>query len=356
MKILAPIINVLVLITLLGCSKSKNNELTETADLLEIKGADMSYLPEIRQSGISFYNDKNQAEDMLLTLKKSGVNVIRLRIWNNPAEPNSSFSSVKNLSDEIKRLGLKVMITVHYSDNWADPGKQTKPLKWQGISFNQLKDSVFNYTQKIVREINPEYIQIGNEINNGLLWPEGNSSNLLQMKQLLQKGASAVRATNNKTKIIIHYAGYANAINFYAAIADIDYDIIGLSYYPMWHGKDLNELQQTLITLSANQKKPIFIAEASYPFTHNWNDWTNNIIGSDSQILSQYPATPQGQKNYLNMLIAMVKTVPNGIGVCYWGSDMVSYKGARATNGSSYENQAFWDFNNKSLPVLEAFN
>lgn len=322
---------------------------------ITIKGADMSYLPEIRQSNAVFYNADNQPEDMLLTLKKAGVNTIRLRIWNNPIESNSNFLSVKNLSNEIKNMGMKVMITVHYSDTWADPSQQTKPIQWQNISFNQLKDSVYQYTKKIVTAINPHYIQIGNEINGGLLWNEGNITNITQMKQLLEKGTLAVRNTNTTTKIIIHYAGFDGASAFYQNITDLDYDIIGLSYYPMWHGKNLEHLKQSLQSLSSTYNKSIFIAETSYPFTFSWNDWTNNIIGNNTQILPEYAATPQGQKDFLNKIKSIINDVPKAIGFCYWGSEFVSYKGNNATNGSSYENQAFWDFNNKILPVIECY-
>jgi arabinogalactan endo-1,4-beta-galactosidase len=337
-----------------SCSK-KGNDVIVPEKKIEIKGADISFLPEIRQSGKTFYNSNNQPEDIIQTLKKAGVNTVRLRLWKNPAEPNSNFENVKNITNEAKSLGLKVMITVHYSDTWADPSKQAKPLQWQNVDYNSLLDSVSVYTKKIVAEINPDYISIGNEINNGFLWPEGSISNLLQMKSLLRKAISAVRQTNINTKIIIHYAGFENANTFYSNLTDLDFDIIGLSYYPMWHGKNLDALQQSLKTISQIAGKPIFIAETSYPFTLGWNDWTNNVIGLDTQILPEFSATPQGQKDYLNKLIEIIKDVPNGIGFCYWGGEWVSYKGNNATNGSSWENQAFWDFDNHALPVLDAY-
>lgn len=339
----------------ISCSKETGNDIIIPENVLEIKGADMSFLPEIRQSGLVLKNASNQPEDMLLTLKNSGVNVIRLRLWKNPSETYANFSSVKNLAQEIQNLGMKVLLTVHYSDTWADPGNQTKPGQWQGVPFNQLKDSVYFYTKKIVSEINPEYIQIGNEINQGFIWPEGNISNPTQFKELLQKGIIAVRETNTQTKIIIHYAGFESANQFYTSISNLDYDLIGLSYYPMWHGKNLETLKQNLITISNTHNKPIFIAETSYPFTLGWNDYTNNVIGLESQILQQFSATPQGQKDYLNKIIAIMDEVPKGIGFCYWGSEWISYKGNTASNGSSYENQAFWDFENKSLPILTCF-
>jgi len=346
----------LITISLLSCSGSDEQEEVITDDKsLEIKGADMSLLPEIRQSGIVFYNQNNQSEDPLQSLKNAGVNVVRLRIWKDPASPNSGFKSVMNLSKEIKSLGLKTLLSVHYSDTWADPGKQTKPGRWKNANFEQLKDSVYTYTKKIITDINPDYIQIGNEINSGLLWPDGNISNISQMKSLLQIGIKAVRETNSKTKIIIHFAGINNADWFFTNLSDLDYDIIGISYYPIWHGKDLNALQQTLTSLSAKNDKDIFIAETAYPFTLDWNDFTNNIIGLSSQILPEYPASPQGQKDFLNKISNLIKDVPGGIGYCYWGSEWVSYKGSTATDGSPWENQSFWDFSNKSLPVWEAF-
>ena len=143
----------------------------------ELKGADISFLPEIRTSPVILYNRKNQPEDILLTLKNSGVNTVRIRLWKNPTEANSNFETVKALAQECKNLGLKVHLTVHYSDTWADPGNQVTPVEWQSLTSDQLCDSVEAYTRKIMLEINPEYFQIGNEINNGFLWPQGSFSN-----------------------------------------------------------------------------------------------------------------------------------------------------------------------------------
>ncbi|MDX2301382.1 MAG: glycosyl hydrolase 53 family protein [Microscillaceae bacterium] len=337
-----------------SCSKNANNT-PKPNKTLEIKGADMSFLPEIRQSGIILQNQEDQTEDMLMTLKKSGVNVIRLRLWKNPESSNSDFATVKALAQEIKSLGMQVLLSVHYSDSWADPAKQTKPAAWQNISFDQLLDSVYQYTQKIMAEITPEYIQIGNEINGGFLWPDGSISNFSQFKQLLNQGIKAVKESNTSTKIIIHYAGYENADPFFSKISSLDFDIIGISYYPRWHGKDLQALEVNLKFISERHDKPILIAETSYPFTLNWNDWTNNIIGETNQILNEFEASPEGQKAFLNKIKEISLDVPECVGFCYWGGEWVSYKGTTSTEGSTWENQAFWNFENKSLPVLEAY-
>lgn len=328
----------------------------QPAKVLEIRGADFSFLPEVRQSGQIFYNQNNVAEDMLTTFKNAGGNVVRLRLWVNPATPTSGFDSVKNLAQEIKNKGMKVMISVHYSDSWADPGNQTKPAAWQNDTFEQLKTDVYNYTKQIVSQINPEYIQIGNEINNGMLWPEGNIQNLAQFKGLLQSGISAVRDTNTSTKIIIHFAGIDGSQAFFNNISDLNFDIIGLSYYPIWHGKDLTQLQNSMTALSNSSNKPILIAETSYPFTFNWNDQTQNIVGDNSQIIAQFPATEAGQRDFLKKIKQISTEVPKGIGFCYWGTEWTAYKGTTATDGSSYENQALWKFNNKAVPAMEAFN
>lgn len=327
----------------------------EPSKILEIRGADFSLLPEVRQSGQTFFNQNNTAEDMLTTFKNAGGNVVRLRLWVNPATPTSGFNSVKTLAQEIKSKGLKVMITVHYSDSWADPGQQTKPAVWQNHNFEQLKTDVSNYTRQIITEINPEYIQIGNEINSGILWPEGNIQNLAQLRALLQSGISAVRDANPNTKIVLHYAGIEGAQNFFSQILDLNFDIIGISYYPVWHGKDLNAVQNTLTTISNNLNKPVFIAETSYPFTLGWNDQTHNVIGDNSQIISQYPATETGQKDFLNKIKQISKDVPKGIGFCYWGTEWTAYKGTSATDGSSYENQAMWNFSNRAVSGMEVF-
>lgn len=345
------------ILALFNLNCTKNNILNNTTSpTLFIKGVDASFIPEIRTTNLSFYNAENVKEDMLLTLKNAGVNTIRLRIWNNPTNGHSNFAEVKAFADEVKQLNMKVWLTVHYSDTWADPGAQTKPMAWSNINFSRLKDSVYYFTKTIVTSINPDYIQIGNEINNGFLWPEGSTNYMNQMVQLLQSGTKAVRDVNTNCKIMIHHAGYKNAEWFFSQIKTVDYDLIGISYYPTWHGKGLDTLQTNLINLNTLFKKPVVIAETSYPFTFGYNDWTNNIIGDSSQILPQFTATEQGQKEYLQAIFNLTKSTPNALGFCYWGGDYVSFKGNQAKDGSSYENQAFWNFNNKALPVLQIYN
>ncbi|OIQ22540.1 MAG: arabinogalactan endo-1,4-beta-galactosidase [Flavobacterium sp. MedPE-SWcel] len=349
----------ILIITLfaIGCNSSDDSsEPKIIGEPFFIKGVDASSIPKVRTSGIVMLNVEEQPEDMLTTLKNAGINTIRIRLWKNPIEEHSSFDEVKLLVNEVKSKGMKVWLTVHYSDTWADPGHQTKPANWEGLSFIALQAEVYNYTSEIMTELKPDYIQIGNEINAGFLWPEGSNTNISQFKTLLSKGVSAVRDNSSSCKVIIHYAGYNGALSFYTSLSGLDYDMIGLSYYPIWHGKDLGVLQSTMNQLSTQLNKDVVIAETAYPFTLEWNDHTNNIIGSEDQLLPQYTPTPVGQKEYLQRINQIVKQVPRGIGFCYWGAELVSFNGVTATNGSATENLAFWDFDNKALPVLDVYN
>lgn len=335
-------------------SCSKEEETTKT--LTFIKAADMSYLPLIESEGTVFYNNQLVAEDALQTLKKSGCNTIRIRLWHSPSDHHSGFNEVKLLAQRVKSLGMKVWLTVHYSDTWADPGQQSKPSAWNNLSFNQLKSQFEQYTQQIVTQIHPDIIQIGNEINNGFVFPEGNlTNNESQFLSLLASASNVIRAQSPSTKIMLHYAGIQGASWFFSKTAAIDYDYIGLSYYPVWHGTDLNLLQQTLTSLGQTYSKKVLIAETSYPFTLGWNDWTNNVLGQTNQLHPNYPATLDGQKNFVEQIKTTIQQTPNGVGFCYWGAEWIAFRGTQASNGSSWENQALWDFNHKSVPAMTIF-
>ncbi|MNS05119.1 Arabinogalactan endo-1,4-beta-galactosidase precursor [compost metagenome] len=359
-------ISVLGLFVLLGmvfsCSSSDANEAPVVDPPVEadtfIRGADISFLPEIESAGVILYNNA-KAEGMLATLKNAGCNTVRIRLWKNPVGGHSGMDEVKTLAQKAKSAGMKVWLTVHYSDTWADPAVQTTPAEWKNLSFADLKTEVASYTSTIITEINPDIIQIGNEINSGLLWPQGHLINKeTQCLAILTTASATIRSKAPNTKIMIHYAGVsASDTNwFFTKVKNIDYDYIGLSYYPVWHGKNLGTITTTINALGKTFNKKILIAETSYPFTLGYNDWTNNIVGLDSQLVSGYPATPEGQKSFVLAIKDIVKSSEYGQGFAYWGGEWISFKGNEATNGSTFENQAFYDFSNKALPVLQAFN
>ncbi|MCF6130957.1 glycoside hydrolase family 53 protein [Flavobacterium wongokense] len=345
-----------LLLTVCLFSCSSDNGTNPPIEEEFIRAADMSYLPLIESEG-TVYKHNNIAENAITTLKNAGCNTIRIRLWKNPSDAHSGLTEVKTFAQRVKAAGLKVWLTVHYSDTWADPGNQTKPMAWQSMDFNTLKTCVTDYTNEIMTEINPDIIQIGNETNDGMLWPEGKlSTNENQYLQLVTAATTAVRSKSTTTKIMLHFAGISGSDWFFSKVANIDYDYIGLSYYPIWHGKNLTDLQNTMNNLGQLYNKKVLIAETAYPFTLNWNDYTNNIVGLDNQIIAAYPATNDGQKQYLLAIKNLVKQSAHGIGFCYWGSEWVAFRGPTSTNGSSWENQALWDFTNNSLPAMEAFN
>jgi arabinogalactan endo-1,4-beta-galactosidase len=339
-----------------ACNRQDGVQMPEPApSALPIMGADISFVPQIRKAGYKVQNPAGKTEDMLLILKKAGVNTIRLRLWHTPAGGHSGLAEVADFAREVRAQGMKVLLAPHYADTWADPEKQIKPAAWNGLSWSILADSVYQYTRLVAREVQPDFIQIGNEINKGLLWPEGHASNPVAFRGLLQAGIQGAKEGHPSAQIVLQYAGHEGAEAFFGGLSALDYDMIGLSYYPLWHGKDLDALTQNIIRLSQVYDKDVFIAETSYPFTLGWNDNTNNIIGLESQLLPAYAATPQGQKAFLASIRAISKKAPRYAGFCYWGAEWVSFKGSAATDGSTWENQAFWGFSGSALPVLQVY-
>jgi arabinogalactan endo-1,4-beta-galactosidase len=348
----------IALLVLIACNKDEvKKAIPNNANLDFVTAVDISSYPEISSTNPIFYDLNGGEKDFLKILKENGINTVRLRLWVNPIDEHSGFNEVKQFSQTLKANGFKTWLTIHYSDTWADPAHQKTPVQWQGISINALKDSVYNYTQKVINEIQPNYVQIGNEINSGILHPYGDiSTNFQNFVSLMQEAISAVRDNSAECKVIIHFAGIDNSDWFFNQIRAIDYDFIGLSFYPIWHGKSLNSLKTKMQQLSNTHNKKILIAETAYPFTLDWNDWTNNIVGSDNQlILPEFPATPDGQKNFIKQIKKLTAEVDNGMGFCYWGAELIAWKGNQSTDASPWENQALFDFDNKALSVLKEF-
>lgn len=344
---------------LVSCSYEEDSEIVPVSAKNNLVSAvDISRFPEINETNPEFYNADGQATGMLQILKNSGVNTIRLRLWVQPLDVHSGFQEVLDFSQELKTMGFKLWITAHYSDTWTDPGHQNPPERWMDLSFVDLQDSVEIYTHHVITRIQPDYFQIGNEINPGFLHPYGNRYlNPMQFTTLLTGAAKVIRSNSVDTKIILHYAGLDGIESFMQVVQEIDYDIIGVSFYPVWHGKDMNDLQNTLQGLSRAYQKEILIAETAYPFTLDWNDWTNNIVGlQDQLILPQFPASPQGQKDFVERIAEIIfEDIEAGVGFCYWGAELIAWKGPQATDASPWENQALFDFNNNALPVLNSF-
>ncbi len=338
-----------------GCHKTNGDE-PKIQDTF-IRGADLSFLPELDENITTFYDSTGKNKPVLQIFKENGCNTVRIRLWHTPIGTHSSLAEVNAFAQQIRYAGMKVWLDLHYSDTWADPGKQAKPAVWATLSLLNLKDSVYAYTKRVVTKIQPDYVQMGNEINNGFLWESGRISHETQFTDLLKQGIKATREVNTNIRIMIHYAGYKGAFHFFGLLKKhhVDYDLIGISYYPWWHGKDLAILHDSLSLLASTCQKGLVIAETAYPFTLKWNDWTNNLVGDTSQLIPQFPATVEGQKDFLFQLRAVIENIPLGKGFCYWAPDWISVNGPQSTFGSPWENLALFDFQHHALPAMGVY-
>jgi beta-galactosidase len=242
-------------------------------------GADISFLPELEDRGRKF-SDNGVEKDPLLIMKDYGFNYIRLRIFNDPARdsgysPKRGFCDLehtKKMAKRVKAAGMKFLLDFHYSDYWADPGKQYKPAAWRNLSFEELKKALYDYTRNVVQELKdqgttPDMVQVGNEINHGIVWPEGNVTNVDSMAQLLSVGVAAVKSVDPTIVIMMHVAlGGQNdeTVFFYDQLKarQVHFDVIGLSYYPKWHGT-LDDLRDNMHDLIRRYNKDIIVVEYS---------------------------------------------------------------------------------------------
>jgi beta-galactosidase len=243
-------------------------------------GADISFLPQLEARGVKF-SDGEKERDAIEILKDHGFNYIRLRIFNNPARdsgysPGRGFCGLehtKTMAKRAKKAGLKVLLDFHYSDTWADPGKQFKPAAWRGKSFPELKQAVYDYTKEVMHALKdqgtpPDMVQVGNEINHGMIWPEGSFDNLDSLAQLIYAGINGVRAVAPATPIMLHVAlGGQNDESrfFYDAMVQrqVPFDVIGLSYYPKWHCT-LEDLEYNVNDMVKQYGKDVIVVEYSY--------------------------------------------------------------------------------------------
>lgn len=308
------------------------------------KGADVGWLPQMEATGYKFYDQNGKETDCLQLLKDRGINSIRLRVWVNPNDDKASGHCSKEetiiMALRAQKMGMRVMINFHYSDSWADPAKQFKPKAWEKHSFPELLDDVYNHTFDVISSlkkagVTPEWVQVGNEIPGGMLWPDGSTDNWKQLGQLLNKGYDAVKAVDENIKVIVHVdEGNSNSKfrTFFdnATAQKVRYDIIGLSYYPYWIKKDYSEtiadLEFNLNDMVKRYNKDVMIVE---------------VGGEDDKVQNTY--------ELLKATIEAVKKVPNnrGLGVMYWEP-----QGARSW--SHYALSA-WQADGKPSPALDAF-
>ena len=338
------------------------------AAMLSMLGADVSSLQRALDLGQKYYNASGTQQHPLDILKGVGVNYIRLRIWNNPASGYNNKAKVLAFAKTVKAKGLKLMIDFHYSDTWADPGKQYKPAAWAGHNISQLQTDVYNYTYDICNSLKaqgtaPDSVQIGNEINTGMLWNDGKviNNDFTNLSLLLKQGYNATKACNSSTQVIIHTANAdsdANARWFYDGIKakGVSWDITGLSYYCFWHGS-LSNMTSVVADMKSRYDKPVIIAETAYPFTAANADSTANSISSSTPC-SGYPATWAGQANNFNAVQAAARA-GGAIGVFYWEPAWIATPGNGwdptniSGSGDEWDNQAVFNWTGNINPSIK---
>jgi arabinogalactan endo-1,4-beta-galactosidase len=335
-----------------------------------VMGADLSYVNQVEDYG-GFYKDSGNNKDPFVIFKDHGANLVRVRLWNNPqwlAPLNSGklYSDIYDAEKTIRRakqVGMAVSLDLHYSDTWADPSTQTVPAAWNGLSLPVLKDSVYNYTLAVLnyfkgKNLTPEMIQIGNETNQGMLWPLGKTSgsNFSAFCDLLKSGIKAVRdfsvTSTIKPQIILHVAQLQNADYWTTQVVAggvTDFDILGISHYSKYSTiNTMAGITNAINGLKTKFGKKIMIVETAYPFTTQNADSYANVTGADAMVAG-YPITPEGQYQYLKDLTQAV-IAGGGAGVMYWEPAWIT-SGLHDLwgTGSSWENNAFFDFNNNTI-------
>ena len=265
--------------TVSAAAMNGNRTPTNKKKVGKVLGADISFLPQLEDRAMKFY-DKGIQKDAIQILKDHGFNYIRLRIFNNPAadsgySPQKGFCDLehtKQMAKRIKAAGLKFLLDFHYSDTWADPGKQFKPSAWKGLDFSLLKDSVYAFTKRVIEELKkqgttPDMVQIGNEINHGMIWPDGHVKHLDSLAQLVKAGTDAVLKVDPSIIMLLHIAlgGQNDESVFFLdnmLARGVYFDVIGESYYPKWHGT-LDDLKNNLTDLATRYSKDIIVVEYS---------------------------------------------------------------------------------------------
>ena len=330
-----------------------------------INGVDISMLKQVEDNGGVFYENGNQI-DPIQIFKDKGINTARIKIWHTPSQNYNNLESVLEIAYRASSVGLDLLLDFHYSDTWADPSSQTKPSAWVDLDFETLCDSVEQYSRHVITKLKnqntlPKYVQIGNETDCGLLWPDGyvcdesnNDSQWNKLRELFMhaiEGVNSALDTQDTLEIISHVSSGGNWFFSNLIGQGIDIDILSISYYPMWHGT-LTDLNQNIDELGNEFQKPVLIVETAYPFTLQWNDNTNNILGLETQLLENYEASEEGQFSFLHDLITLVDENNYGLGICYWAPDWVS------TNqfGSPWENQTLFDFDGELLDAIYVFD
>jgi arabinogalactan endo-1,4-beta-galactosidase len=327
-----------------------------------IAGVDASHLKFFEDHGV-VYRESGDIRDALEVFRSRNMNCVRLRLFTSSstqaqADPYNRINNLDYtvpLAARVKKAGLKFLLDFHYSDTWADPGKQTKPAAWTNLSFSALEQRMLEYNSNCIVAFKavgamPDYVQVGNEITSGILWPDGrvggayeSPTQWSQLSRLLKAAIRGIRdaSGNEPPKVMIHIdrGGDWTATQWYFDNLErqqVEFDFIGQSYYPFWHGS-LGALRDCLTRAADRYGKPVVVAETAFP-------WTNSadVVG--------FPATPEGQSRYVLRLAEIVKGVPGGLGrgIIWWGTE---YQRLNGVGTAGFEYRSFFDTGGNILPA-----
>jgi len=312
-------------------------------------GADLSFLKQAEDRGVLF-KESDEVKPGLQIFRDHGYNWIRLRLFHTPTRLPNNLEYTIALAREAKKLGFQFLLNYHYSDTWADPGKQYIPKAWEGKSHDELVKAVFEYTRETIvafrdAGVMPEMVQPGNEIINGMLWPDGklpdNWDNLAELLKAGIDGVDAGRGNADRPLIMIHIDQGGNMKRTKAFFDKwhsygIAYDIIGQSYYPWWHGSVL-DLRENLIFMANEYQKDIIMVEVAY----------NCEPAEYRNKPAPFPETPEGQRQFLDEVHRLVLSTPHnrGKGVFWW--EPATARGGRRT---------MFDRDGNAMPVITVFD
>ena len=365
-----------------------------------IRGMDASSVLVEENSGVKYYNFDGEEQDVFMTLAQSGVNYIRIRVWNDPFDENGNGYGGGNndlataivLGQRATKYGMKVCIDFHYSDFWADPKRQHAPKAWEGMTVQEKSDALYDFTKDSLTQlldagVDVGMVQIGNEINNGM----AGESLAPSVYTLLLSGSKAVREISDTydkdIQIVVHYtnieeADKINTIALNLMNFGVDYDIFGLSYYPFWDGTNEN-MQAVARNIQDKYNKKVIIAETSYCYTSEDGDGSGNSFSGTDDLVEGYGATVQSQATMIRDVCAAANEA--GVsGVFYWEGVWIPVGEPTANNspiweefgsgwassyaadydpddaglyygGCSWDNQAMFDFHGYPLASLNVW-
>lgn len=358
-----------------------------------IKGMDLSSLLEVERCGGRFY-DHGKNGDAMDILKSYGMNLLRLRLWNDPfAEDKTSYGAGGNdietaliLAKRAQERGIGWLLDFHYSDFWTDPGKQTLPKAWKGMNASELERAVYDYTSEVLERcaregLLPRIVAVGNEVSNGLLWPFGRVPNYKNIARFISSGIRAVRKYAPDAEVMIHLDNGGNNVLYrewfdhYLENGGEDFEYIGLSYYPFWHGT-LSMLKQNMDDIAVRYHKKLMVAEVStahtmedYQSYEKLPDARRKGMAARPELTGKvpFPMTPEGQAQFMGELLMLIRNTADGLGAgfCYWepawlpvpGSEWatekaVAYMHEKGPGGNEWANQALFDYDGNALPAL----